>query len=961
MSDTVTMMAGDRSRTMTRESKLEVERPAGRAELGPVLGHESGGGSDRDLLGQAIDVFNPGARVTLDTLTAGAVRGGERSYFVVASGPGVDDAPDSRGQRAGTIIQPRLTTDVAGPVTRDADIPATDELALGSPGNSPAEDVRVPAEPTAGGGHDAVPPARRPDLILSPPGDGGYCVVKDPRTGSYYNLGRQETFLLSSLDGQRTVAAIRADFETKFGEPFGEEDLDDFLELARPLGWLQVAEGPGPMVAQDTDPAPGGGSGPPGPRVRQSLLYWRISFFDPDRLFDRLEPRLRFLWTRAFLVLSALAILGAIALTWADRQALVTRLPHALRWETVALAWLTLALVTTCHEFAHGLTCKHFGGEVHEVGFLLMFFIPCFYCNVSDAWLFPEKSKRLWVTLAGGYCDLVVWALAVFAWRLTLPDSAPNFAAWVALSICGVRIVFNFNPLLKLDGYYLLSDLLEIPNLRQRGWESWMGHLRWLLWGALRPARGPWGRFLPAYGGASWLYTLTILGLMFVGMAAAWGTRWGLVGAGLIGLFAASILRGLFRGLMAGEVSEMIRWRRKRTAVWAMALGGLPVVLSVGQIEDPVGGSFRVRPATRAELRASVAGFLREVHADEGDRVSPGHPVARLEVPDLESRIARKQAERCESRARLRLLEVGPRPEEVEAQRQRVGRAEAWRDLARRDLDRAEGVLSGDLARLDEQLAQHRAEWEQARDTLARAKRLRDRSPGAVSDEECGEAETKCRVGQARVEQIEAEKRARRAQGAVEAETELALREKQLAEARATLALLEAGTRPEEVDAERARLARLDEELRYQEGLRERLSVASPVAGLIVTPRLRERVGQYFQEGDLIGEVESPTGLEAEITLAEHDAERVRAGQPVALKARALPFRVFRGQVDRIAPVAVPGEVQSTLTVYCRLEEEAPELRPGMTGYARISTGRRSLGEIVADRVLRVLRTEFWW
>src|SRR5262249_25708288 len=148
----------------------------------------------------------------------------------------------------------------------------------------------------------------------------------------------------------------------------------------------------------------------------------------------------------------------AAVLAWAYRHELASPFAHALRWETAILAWLALAAVTTLHEFAHGLTCKHHGGEVHEVGFLFLFLMPCFYCNVSDAWLFREKSKRLWVTLAGGYCDLVLWALAVFAWRLTLPGGWPHYLAWVVLVVCGARVFFNFNPFLKLDGYYLLSD-----------------------------------------------------------------------------------------------------------------------------------------------------------------------------------------------------------------------------------------------------------------------------------------------------------------------------------------------------------------------------------------------------------------------------------------------------------------------------------------------------------------------
>ena len=128
--------------------------------------------------------------------------------------------------------------------------------------------------------------------------------------------------------------------------------------------------------------------------------------------------------------------------------------------------------------------------EVHEIGFLLMFFMPCFYCNVSDAWLFKEKSKRRWVSFAGGYFELFIWALAVFVWRLTPLGSLPNYLAFIVLTACGVQTLFNFNPLLKLDGYYLLSDWLEVPNLQQRALGFLKSHLRWLLWGAPPPNLG---------------------------------------------------------------------------------------------------------------------------------------------------------------------------------------------------------------------------------------------------------------------------------------------------------------------------------------------------------------------------------------------------------------------------------------------------------------------------------------
>src|SRR5262249_41362035 len=150
------------------------------------------------------------------------------------------------------------------------------------------------------------------------------------------------------------------------------------------------------------------------------------------------------------------------------------------------------------------------------------------------------------------------------------------------------------------------------------------------------------------------------------------------------------------------------------------------------------GGSFEVRPATRAELRAPVAGFLRQISFNEGDRVSPGALVARVEVPDLDSRLTQKRAEVREARAKLRMLEVGPRPQEVLAQRGRVERLKGLRDLAGRDLGRAGAALREELARLGEQVAQCEAEMGHAREALARAGRLRGQR--AVSDDQCREA-----------------------------------------------------------------------------------------------------------------------------------------------------------------------------------------------------------------------------
>src|SRR5258708_4826961 len=162
---------------------------------------------------------------------------------------------------------------------------------------------------------------------------------------------------------------------------------------------------------------------------------------------------------------------GGVGVTFANWGGLREELPKLYEsWSTIAVVLALNFLVVGAHEFGHGLTCTRFGGEVHEMGCALVFLQPAFYCNVSDAWLFPEKWKRFWVGFAGPYFELFLWACAVLVWRLTDPETWLNYAALAVLATSGIKTLLNFNPLLKLDGYYLLSDLCEMPNLRRRAY-----------------------------------------------------------------------------------------------------------------------------------------------------------------------------------------------------------------------------------------------------------------------------------------------------------------------------------------------------------------------------------------------------------------------------------------------------------------------------------------------------------
>ncbi|MBI4624610.1 MAG: hypothetical protein HY736_15505 [Verrucomicrobia bacterium] len=214
---------------------------------------------------------------------------------------------------------------------------------------------------------------------------------------------------------------------------------------------------------------------------------------------------MRFFFTPYFLAVSATVIFAAIGVAvtnWDDVTKTLSRLYQPAYFPLILAV---IFLVIGAHEFAPGLPCKHFGGEVHELGFLLIYFQPALYGNVSDAWLFPEKVKRPWVGFAGPYFELFLWALATLAWRLTDIETTVNFVAFAIMTSSGFKTLLNFKPLIKLDGYYLLSDWLEIPNLRKRAFATiGRGLKNFSVPPCRRPRPPPGANASPASGMASW-------------------------------------------------------------------------------------------------------------------------------------------------------------------------------------------------------------------------------------------------------------------------------------------------------------------------------------------------------------------------------------------------------------------------------------------------------------------------
>jgi len=834
-------------------------------------------------------------------------------------------------------------------------------------------------------------PKFRTDLIVSRQARNGESVfvIKDPVTRQFFRLQEADYYIARQLDGATDLETVRRRIEQKFESPLAATALADFV---RSLNGCKLLDG-GSAASTDRKKSP---------RVRGNFLFLRVRLVDPDRFFRWLAGKVRFLFTPHFVVFSALAIIWAVGIVLSNLGALAQGIAQLWSWNALVPAWATVIAVLTFHEFGHGLTCKHFGGEVREIGVLLIYLQPAFYCNVSDAWLFPEKSRRLWVGFAGPFFELFLWALATLVWRITDFDTIANYLALIVMTTSGVKTLFNFNPLIKLDGYYLLSDMLEIHNLRGRAFQ-YVGNGMKRLAGLEVPPEPEMTRrerlvFL-VYGliGSVGSLLLLIVAMVTVGgvLVENQQSLAFMVFTGFLGKKLHKRWRRLFSSngdtsdpdeedggpvsesksdeseardsdgesvkkpehgstleqpgddrtvnrpvgdaqetpepSRSSETSKALQRRKKRSTVWLVVRvtvlsGVLGALLWWGQLELRITGPFIVLPIHNADARSEVDGTIEELYVDEGTSVRQGDLIARLSDRDNRALLQKIEAQIAQTQATLKMLEAGPRPEEIELAQATVLRAEEKRKFAHSNLERDRRLFEQNLlARKDFEMTE---------------------------------------------------------QAAVDAENALIEAQKQLN-------VLRAGARPEEIEATKANIAGLESQRKYLEEQVASARVVSPADGIIVTPsrQLEQMKHQAVKQGDLIAKVYDIETVDVQTPVSEKDIADIRIGQEVVLKTRAYPDQTFFGTVMAIgttvqdissstsssfasssggsqggssrtsAPAAWP---VNTVLVTTRIKNESLLLKPGMTGNIKVSCGQRRVFDLVTRRLARTIKVEFW-
>ncbi|UCF68380.1 MAG: biotin/lipoyl-binding protein, partial [Acidobacteriota bacterium] len=439
-----------------------------------------------------------------------------------------------------------------------------------------------------------------------------------------------------------------------------------------------------PPSSSETDPAPR--------TSRRSPLYLRWPLFDPDRWLARIEPMVRLVWTRSFacIYIGLLAAAAWVAARHADtlKAALAAQAPSSCA-ATIVVAAIAL---TIGHELSHALACKRYGGRVPEAGLLLIVFVvPAAYVDVSEAWLF-DRRRRVMVSLAGPLFDLGAAAAGLVCWRV-LAAGPLQLATLSVVLARAASFVLNMNPLLRLDGYYALSDLARTPNLRRAAWAAVRNALSRLL-RLGRTGDGPLadrGRrpraMLAVYGALSLAYLAAILGglaWLALGRSAALAGVWGPVAALLVaGLLARRPLL-----VLARRVGRWIgRPTPRRAAGLALSLAAL-AALAMVPWPLKVSGPARLASAAVVGVRPEQPGIVAAVLVRDGDEVREGQVVARLDAKDLRGQLEMTRARVEQAEAQLALLARGPLVEEIELAREAVRAARAELDHARSRFER---------------------------------------------------------------------------------------------------------------------------------------------------------------------------------------------------------------------------------------------------------------------------------
>jgi putative peptide zinc metalloprotease protein len=491
-----------------------------------------------------------------------------------------------------------------------------------------------------------------------------YWVVKEPVGLHYFRFQEEEYAILQMLDGQISLDEIKIEFERRFPpQKITVEELGHFVGTLHRNGLvISNVAGQGEQLRKRRSDK----------RWREllsqfsNILALRFKGIDPERLLNWLYPKMAWIYSGPARTICAILVLSALGLVIVQFEQFHKKLPtfhqffEAKNWIYLGI---TLTVTKIIHEFGHGLTCKHFGGECHEMGVMFLVLTPCLYCNVSDSWMLPNKWHRAWIGAAGMYIEVVIASICTFLWW----SSADGLFHQLCLStmfVCSVTtVMFNANPLLRYDGYYILSDLIEIPNLRQKASTILNNKLAYYCLGIEEPD----DPFLPqrnqaffaVYTVASFVYRLMVLfgiiwflykvfepyGLKVVSQTLAF--------VSVVSLVTMPVYKLGKYFSVPGRIDKM---DRKNINITLGVLASIFLFIAFCPLPYRVICTLEIKPRDADPVYAVVPGVLDEVYVRPGDKVRAGDKLGQLSNVDLDLSISEVESKIAQQEAKLEVV-----------------------------------------------------------------------------------------------------------------------------------------------------------------------------------------------------------------------------------------------------------------------------------------------------------------
>jgi putative peptide zinc metalloprotease protein len=498
-------------------------------------------------------------------------------------------------------------------------------------------------------------PRLRPDLRIShAAGALAFHVLEDGIAGKCFELGAREAHCLLACDGQRTIGEILATQPQVVGLP--PLTGTDFQQL---INWAMGKQ----LLLDHSDQAVGRQQATYRAQARSAWIKWTnpisisISLGSPARLLNVLAPKLDWIFDVRWFPLAGMAVIYSlfcwyehaekfsshVVAIWADQQ-----------WLPLVVVWLWIKLV---HELAHGVVARRYGSQVCDAGIYLILFLPLAYVDVSNSARLPNRWKRIHIAAAGMYVEIVLAAVAMIIWAWTTNVMLASWMHAIVISAGVSTLVFNANPLMRFDGYYILADLLGIPNLATRG-KQWVGSMvkRWCLGIHATPLMLPgYKRVIVAiYGIAALIWKIMLQVTLVIGAAALFYGLGVLIAALAILHYAMEPMMQLMR--FVRNERPWAKWKPVNVVI-SMGVAGATAWLLTSILTGPVylNAPAVVRYPAEKLVRVAAEGFVDSIDVHHGQKVVAGQRLAVLRNPNLllQVQALELQLEQSEHHARL--------------------------------------------------------------------------------------------------------------------------------------------------------------------------------------------------------------------------------------------------------------------------------------------------------------------